>query len=135
VIRRLKLFMGAALVFWVVLSYPTLRLGGSEALAYSAVAAGLCLVPTVVSMILAEWAVGRAPGNALWMLLGGTGIRMAVVLGVGLVVSARAVPGIPEINVGAFWLWILVFYLFTLALEVTLLTGRTQIKPARTEHS
>jgi hypothetical protein len=118
--RRLGLLIGASLGFWAVLAYPARRLGGDEAFAYTAIAAALCLVPTAATLLLAQKANGQLPANALLMLLGGTGIRMAVVLGAGIAISLLGLPGLPEVNVVAFWIWLLVFYLFSLALEVTL---------------
>ena len=130
-IRRLGVFVGASLAFWAVLAYPARRLGGDEALAYTAIAALLCLVPAALTLLLAQQANGQAPGNALLMLLGGTGIRMAVVLGAGIAICLLGLPGLGEVNVVAFWVWVLVFYLFSLAFEVTLVvTGRTTAREA-----
>jgi hypothetical protein len=52
------------------------------------------------------------------MVLGGTGLRMVVVMTAGLVLFLRV--DYFQKNPG-FWAWILVFYLFTLALEMTLI--------------
>jgi len=116
VTRRLQLLVGGSLGLWLAVSYPAWRLGGLEMLAYSAAALLLCLLPTVATLLLAIKAERQSPQNVLLMLLGGTGIRMFVVLGVGLLVCLTL-----EVNVVAYWLWMLVFYLATLALEVTLL--------------
>jgi hypothetical protein len=124
VIRRLGFFIAAAVVFWVLLALPARHLWGDDAVVYSAVALGLCLVPTAVTLAWSTWALERAPAEQqLLAVLGGTGIRMFVVLAAGLALYLRVEyfqhsPG--------FWVWVLVFYLFTLALEMTLIvSGRS----------
>lgn len=114
--RRLQILVGVSVGLWLAVSYPAWRLGGREMLAYSAAALVLCLVPTVATLLLAIKAEKQSPQNVLLMLLGGTGIRMFVVLGVGLLVCLTM-----EVNVVAYWLWMLLFYLATLTVEVTLL--------------
>jgi hypothetical protein len=86
---------------------------------FSLVATGLCLVPTVITLIWASAAAERNPESRLLMALGGTAVRMALVLGVGLLLY-YTVPGFERIS---FWIVILVFYLFTLGLEVWILVG------------
>jgi hypothetical protein len=121
----LGLLIAGSFVWWLVLAYPANRLGGSEALIYTVVACLLCLAPTAGTLLLAEWAEQRAPGNWMLMLLAGSGIRMAVVIGAGLVICLAGLPGLAAVNVVAFWIWVLVFYLFSLALEIVLvLSGR-----------
>ena len=84
------------------------------------IGAGLCLVPTVATLIWARRAAERNPESRLLMVMGGTAFRMALVLGVGLLLYYK-VPGFERIS---FWIVILVFYLFTLGLEVWTLVGR-----------
>jgi hypothetical protein len=120
--RRLAVFLGASLAFWVLVAVPARHLWGDTALAYSAVALGLCLVPTAVTLAWAARALHGSPEQQLLLVLGGTGLRMFAVLTAGLVLYLRVEYFQKE---HGFWIWILVFYLFTLAAEMTLiLSGR-----------
>ncbi len=124
--KRLGLLLAGCLLVWALLAFPAYLLGGEVSLAYSAFAAGLCLLPALVTMVGAEWAFRQSPDTYLLLVLGGTGLRMFVVLGVALAV----VLNLPYFQQGGFLTWVLVFYLITLALEtVLLLVGRT--KPGR----
>jgi hypothetical protein len=106
-----------SLGFWAAAVYPTRLLGGEPAVVYSAVAVGLCLVPTAATLLWAERAFRGSPEQQLLMVLGGTGVRMATVLGAGLVLYYA----VPYFQQTSFWICLLVFYLFTLALEMVLL--------------
>jgi hypothetical protein len=117
--RRLGLLIAGSLGAWLLLSYPAYRLGGESALLHSSVAVGLCLLPTALTLAWASWAFRQAPEQQMVMLLGGTGVRMAVVLGVGLILYS----GVPAFQQNGFLVWLLVFYLFTLALEMVLLVA------------
>jgi hypothetical protein len=112
--------IGGTLLLWVVVVYPAHLAWGTAAILQSATAMGLCLVPTAATLLWAGWAQGGSPARQLGFVLGGTGVRMAVVLAGGLALSL-AVPGFREPDQTAFWAWVLVFYLVTLAIEVTLL--------------
>ena len=59
----------------------------------------------------------QTPDQQLVAVLGGTGVRLFFVLGAGAAVGAW----VPDFHGPGFWVWLLVFYLLTLALEVTLL--------------
>ena len=85
----------------------------------------LCLVPTVVTFLWFSKTAAASPEQQLVALLGGTGVRLAVVLGAGLALRA----GFPETFSKAFFVWLMVFYLFTLFLEVSLLLSATKGKP------
>ena len=135
--HALKLLIGGTGAFWLVVSYPAYRLGGEVSLVTAALAALLCLLPTTASLIWAGWARDQSPERQLLMMVGGTGLRMVAVLGAGLLLSpcypAVVVAGLRQLrglwsDVGwmpaqettpiTWWGWLLVFYLFTLALEV-----------------
>jgi hypothetical protein len=123
VIRRLGSFTGVSLVFWALVALPAHHFWGMAAAVHSAVALGLCMVPATLTLAWAGWAVHRSPEQQLLMVLGGTGLRMFLVLTAGLALYLRV--DYFRNNPG-FWAWILVFYLFTLALEMTLvLRGRS----------
>ncbi len=120
--RRLGLLLGTLLLLWGAAAYPAYALGGERAVVFSAVALLLCLAPASLTMFWAEWTFRRAPQHYLMMVLGATGVRMFVVLGAALAVN-RAEAYFRD---RSFWVWVLVFYLVTLAVEVVLLlAGRT----------
>jgi hypothetical protein len=129
VIGRLGALVGWTLAAWAVAVYPAHLLWGRGDLALwedpilfrSLAAAALCLVPTGLTLAWASWAARQAGEQQLMMTLGGTGLRMGFVLAGGLLLFFR----VPYFHEPGFWGWILAFYLFTLALEMTLiLTGR-----------
>ncbi len=120
--RRLGLLLGVSLLAWGAVAYPAWILGGERQVVFSAVALGLCLLPAALSMTWAEWALRKAPEQYLLTVLGGTGLRLFVVLGASLALGSMS----SYFRGGGFLLWILAFYLFTLTLEVVfLLAGRT----------
>jgi hypothetical protein len=114
--KRVGLLITVTLTAWALIAYPARLLWGDDALVYSAVAAALCLVPTALTMLWAGWATRQSPEQQLMMVLGGTGVRMGVVLGVGLMLYSW----VPLFGQQSFWVWVLLFYLLTLALEMVL---------------
>ena len=114
--RRLGILVAGSLLLWLALVYPARQLGGDEAIFLSAVALALCLVPALATM---AWALraGTTPEAQLLMMLGGMGVRMGIVLGGGLLLTHL----FPEHFPAAFWIWLVVFYLFVLGLEMSLL--------------
>jgi hypothetical protein len=125
VIGRLGALFGGTLAAWAVAVYPAhllwgepeARLWHDPMLFYSLAAAVLCLIPTGLTLAWASWAVRQSGEQQLMMTLGGTGLRMAFVLLGALVLYFR----VPLFHTAGFWGWILAFYLFTLALEMTLI--------------
>jgi hypothetical protein len=116
-VHRLAWLLGSTLAAWAVAAYPAYRLGGDSALVFCTVAMAVCLLPAAATFLLARLAFQGAPEQQMLLILGGSGIRMAVVLA-----------GVLALNFGteyfrpmAFAVWVLVFYLWTLALEVILL--------------
>lgn len=90
---------------------------GDLAVLHSGTAALLCLVPGVIALLL----VGlfhNQPDQQLTVALASTSLRMFFVLGAAFLLE-RTVP----LYHGslAFWIWVLVFYLLTLAVETLLL--------------
>ena len=108
------------MALWVLLYFPARYVWGQEAAVYSLVAAGLCLVPTSLTLAWATRKVGRSADQQMLLVLAGIGVRMTFVLGVGLALSLA----VPYFQQQSFWVWLLVFYLFTLGLEMVLLRGR-----------
>jgi hypothetical protein len=115
--RSIELLIGGAIAIWLLLLYPAYRLGGEAAILFSTVALLLCLAPTVLTMLWTRWATAQSPEQQLVAVLGGTGVRMGLVLAVGLALYRWS----PSFSHVRFLFWLLVFYLLTLALEITLL--------------
>ena len=126
-VRRILFLVGGSLLFWLLASLPFRflaedRAAGDAAVIYAGTAVLLCLVPTTLTLLWSSYALKQAPEQQLAAVLGGTGIRMFGVLLAGFALFQwvsyfREYPG--------FWVWLLVSYLVTLALEMTiLLAGR-----------
>lgn len=115
--------LAAPLALWVLLAVPVKYLADDEnAWAHSGVAMLLCLVPAALTFVWADRTIRRDPQQGAMILLGSTGVRLFGVL----VVALLLMNGVPLFSMGRFLIWLVVFYLFTLALEMTLLlTGRT----------
>lgn len=122
--RRLAWLIAGSLGLWALSAYPAQRFGGDAALLYSAVAAALCLVPAAGTLAWSEWVSRRSAEEQFLTILGGTGLRMTVVLGVGLALYSL----VPLFGRSSFWLWLLLFYLFTLFLEIVLLTAKPAVR-------
>jgi hypothetical protein len=123
--RRLAWFLAGALCFWLLVGISAYVAWGKDAFVDSSVAALLCLVPSLVTLAWSGWSLAEAPEQQLITALGGTGIRMLFVAGLGLLLT-NLVPYFGE-RQHSFWLFVLMFYLFDLALEIiTLLAGRAE---------
>ena len=127
--RRMVLLVGGALAVWLVALYPARLLGGEITTLYATVAVALCLIPTAGTLAWTARAMDRAGEQQFLMVLGGTGIRMIFVLAVGLTIYGL----FPVFQQPSFWIWVLVFYLITLALEMFLLVGLLQNKMAENQ--
>jgi hypothetical protein len=120
VTRRLLLLVAGALALWVPAAFAARGLGGGDdALLFSGVAEALCLVPMALALVAVEWSRRQDPGLQVLVVLACSGLRMMLVLGVGLVLTVAA----PEFRRPAFWVWLLAVYLVTLALDVALMVG------------
>ncbi len=115
--EALPLLIGGSLAFWVLTAVPAAQLWGTAMYVNSAIAAGLCLLPTVGVLLWVERSHGLSPQL---LMLGGMGLRMTVALGAGLILYV-SVPALAEQGPVAFWGWLLLYYLFSLALEVVVL--------------
>jgi threonine/homoserine/homoserine lactone efflux protein len=119
VIRRLLLLLGGSAAFCLLVGLPARHFGaGDSAVVFVATSLALCLVPAVVTLLWGERALRQSADQQLVMVLGGTGVRMAFVLLAGWALYAY-VPYYQGEN--AFLIWLAVCYLFTLALDMTLL--------------
>jgi hypothetical protein len=118
--RRLTLLSVGCLAFGVLTAFPAAQLWGPAMYVDAAVACGLCLLPTLAACAAADRAFRNSPQRQVLAFLGGSGLRMLVVLSAGLVLYLL-VPYFKDQGAVLFWGWLLVFYLFTLGVEVALL--------------
>ena len=116
-IRRLAVLLIGTLLFWLLVSYPAWKLLGETHVVYSAVSVALCVGPALLTLALDRLTAGGTPEAQLGAVVGGMVLRMAVVLGGGLALSSFH----SYFQEQAFWLWVAVFYLYTLTLEMVLI--------------
>jgi hypothetical protein len=115
--RRVLVLASVGVGLWLVLLTPAWWWYGELALLQSGVALALSLVPAVATLLWADRVWKNSPEMQLLAALGGSGVRMAIVLGVGALLYFQY----PETFSAAFLVWLLIFYLVFLALEMTLL--------------
>lgn len=115
--RQAVLFVMGVVGAWVALAYPAYWFLGADGLIHSAVAAGLCLVPGLATLLWTSQALRGQAELQLVGVMGGTVVRLVVVAGATLVLYA-AVPGF---QAASFPIAVLVFYLITLGLELALI--------------
>jgi hypothetical protein len=116
---RLLYLVAGSLTFWLLVALPARWLGGGDRVVLVTLAlALLCLVPAAVTLALGLGWLRGPPEQRLAVVFGGTAIRMPVVLGTAWALHANV-----EVfgRQAGFWLWLALFYLFILGLEVTLL--------------
>ena len=123
VMRRVLFLVSGSLLFWLLASLPFRMLAddrdaGDAAVVYAGAAVLLCLLPTSLTLLWSSYALKQAPEQQLTAVLGGTGLRIFGVLLAGFALL-RWVPYFREYP--GFLIWLLVSYLVTLALEMTLL--------------
>jgi hypothetical protein len=129
--RRVAGFLAVALAFWLVaaglayLKWDELEVG------YCSVAATLCLLPSLGTLVWSEWGQRQSPEQQLTAALGGTGVRMFFVLGTGLLLT-NTLAYFAERQQN-FWLWLLLFYLVDLALEMIFLAAGARYSASRNE--
>jgi hypothetical protein len=113
---RLGLLIGGTLAAWVLLVYPAMRVLGEQALLRSAAALLICLIPAAGTLAFALRGQVQRGEDQLLAMLGGMGVRMAFVLGLGFLAYSM----VPVLHADEFWIWLIVFYLLTLGLEIGL---------------
>lgn len=104
----------AIAVGWVICFWPVRWLHGHDGVLWMSVAAGCCLVPGWVVVFLAELAIFP---NDLGAMLVQMTVRLATVGSAAVVVKKLH----PEFAPTVFTVWLVVFYLLALFVEVYLL--------------
>jgi hypothetical protein len=118
--RQLVPLLVGSLAIWLLLAIPAWLLIGEVALLDTALACGLCFVPMTLTMLWCHWSFGGAPEQQLMAVLGGTSVRLVVVIAGGIALNRT----VEALNRPAFLLWVVVFYLATLTLEIVLVVRR-----------
>jgi hypothetical protein len=125
-VRQVSAFIGATIGLWLLAIYPARQVWGDVAFTASAAAVSLCLVPGLLTLALAESPLAAAPSRRLTFLALGSVIRMAVA-GIGALFLIENVSAFREGY--CFFVFMLLFYLATLGLEVALvLTSGPRVK-------
>lgn len=117
--RNLAILVGGGFVAWAVVYFPARQLGGEQAVVFSLAALLICLVPNIATLLWAQRSWQKYPERRLVIVVAGTGMRFAFVLGSALVLYS----GWPYFQQTSFWLWIVSFYVLMLGLETTLVRG------------
>jgi hypothetical protein len=118
--RQLVHLLTGSLAIWLACAIPAWLLAGGVALLDTALACALCLIPMAATLMWCQWAFGGSPEQQLAAVMGGTGLRMVAV-------SAGSIGlffGVEALHRPAFLIWVVVFYLATLTLEVVLIVRR-----------
>ena len=114
---RLTLF---GILSWLLLAGPAWWIADRAGLIGVSAAAVLCLLPGYLAVTVRSWA---GSSQSTFMLAAG-GIRLGFVLTGGLGVKFK----LPDVGMSEFHVWLIAFYLLTLAFE-TQLVVREQAKP------
>jgi hypothetical protein len=96
---------------------PAYWVGGPLAVVGSAVATGICWLPTVATFGFQRWSWQKGGNWRVGSILGGMLVRVVVVFGAGVALSTWR----PELDLSHFLIWLMWFYLASLTVEVYLL--------------
>jgi len=126
--RQLVQLLAGSFAIWLAFAIPAWLFADVAALLDTAVACGLCLLPMTATLVWCHWAMGNAPEQQLTAVLGGTGVRLVVVIAGGIALNRM----VDALNRPAFLIWVVVFYLATLTLEIVLLVRRQTLHAEET---
>lgn len=114
--------------FWGLVTYPARLLWPDDpTFAWSTAAAAICLVPSALTLAWTRWAYASQPEQQLLAVFGGTAVRMVVVIAAGMILFLS----IKTFAYQRFWIFIVVYYLFTLALEMVIIVRSTAASQAQ----
>lgn len=120
--KSLAILIGVPVVLWGVFLYPGYLVWGPDVLLHSGVALALCLVPAVATFVATNRLTSSTDQRML-ASLGSSGLRMAFVLGIGLLLHTKVNDRFPTV----FLYWLVLFYLVILGLEVGLLVRQSRV--------
>ncbi len=114
--RVVQLMVGMTLC-WAALTYAAWLHWGPSAVTESSLAVVLCLAPAAITLAMGQFVLRQTPQLTLVFVVGSMALRMLAVLAGGLAILAL----VPTLAASRFWVWVVVFYLLTIAVETTLL--------------
>lgn len=123
--RMVSVLVAASLVLAIFSVGPAALIGGKVQLAVGSLAYGLAIPPAVITLWLALWMGKKYRFGLLYALLLGPVIRLPVVLGAAgaiYYVALHESKWVDYTEPLTFWIWVLVAYIATLAVETVLLT-------------
>lgn len=127
-IKALLWLFGCTVLFWIVTTYLALMLWPEAPIVlWSSTAAVLCWAPTALTLAWTQWAFREKPDQQVLAVFGGASVRMAVVLAVGTILFLN----VEAFGYQRFWIAIIVYYLFTLALEIVFLSRSSAVRERR----
>ncbi len=115
--KSLAVFIVGGLLFGATALGIGYTVDGTDSLRQGGTAFGLTFVPAAVTLAWVVYSYRADPHMMLLASLGGSGLRMAVSLGGGYYLTQA----LPQQFDGAFWCWLVLFYLVLLTFEITLL--------------
>ena len=127
--KTFVLFFSGALIFGVVTLALGYILGDSEILLQGLVAFALAFVPSATTLAWVLRSFRTTPDMQLIASLGGSGIRMAIALGGGWLLTWTQ----PHTFDMTLWCWLLLYYLGLLGFEIALLIRQqpAELNPVR----
>ena len=126
-IRTLAYFLAGSAFGWLALAGLGYARWQEPGLISCLVTGLICFLPTFLSLLLSLRSANKAGADQLLAVFGGMFLRIGAALGIGVAVFL-SVPYFKQPGVEyAYWGSLLLFYLFTLALE-TVLAARFQSK-------
>ena len=118
--KTLVLFVAGALMLGSVSLGIGYLVEQEDALIQGGAAFALAFVPAAVTLGWVIYSYRTVPEMQLLASLGGSGVRMAIALGGGILLTRSR----PQNFDLAFWYWLLLFYLALLGFEMTLVVWR-----------
>jgi hypothetical protein len=101
--------LGSGVLFWLVLALPAWLVAETQGLAGLSIAAGLCLVPGCLAAAAKTW---WGLSHVAFFLVA-SGLRLSLAAGGALVAKTAR----PEFGLREFFVWLILFYLFVVAVE------------------
>lgn len=120
-----------SLGLWVVAAIPATLWFDPHSAGVAGAAMLLCLLPGAATFYWAQAAGRRTPEMLMIVVLGGAMVRMLVALGGGMALYLS----LPSYFTIALWVWLGVFYSFTLAVEIAMLACLNAALPAAGQHT
>ncbi|GIW83064.1 MAG: hypothetical protein KatS3mg105_4871 [Gemmatales bacterium] len=117
--KRVGVLIGGTVLFWLVSVGVAGWWVAHPAILFSGVALALSLFPALASLVWSMLATRQSAEQQLLSMVGGMLLRMALALGIGSLLYFRT----KLFHHSAFWVWVLLFYLFTLTLETILVVS------------